>query len=141
MNGKNKCKILKDIRRQIAQDNEIEYITSECKFQGECSGTCPKCEAELRYLEDELRKRQAMGKAIAIVGLAATLMAGTVGCDAPPASTIQGMMAPPSESETAAPESTDLPDMGEVVVPETGDYELMGDLMPDPTQESTDGGL
>ena len=68
MNGKNKCKILKDIRRQIAQDNDIEFITSECKYQGECTGTCPKCEAELRYLENELRKRQKLGKGIAIAG-------------------------------------------------------------------------
>lgn len=141
MNGKSKCKILKDIRRQIAQDNEIEYIATECKFQGECSGTCPKCEAELRYLEDELRKRQAMGKAIAIAGLAATLMVGTVGCDSPPIGATQGMMAPPAESEIVTPENTELPDMGDVVVPETGDYELMGDLIPDPTQESTNDGL
>ena len=31
MNVKSKCKILKDIRRQIAQDNDIEFVTSECK--------------------------------------------------------------------------------------------------------------
>ena len=56
MNGKSKCKILKDIRRQIAADNDIEFVTSECKYQGECTGTCPKCEAEVRYLEQELDK-------------------------------------------------------------------------------------
>ena len=54
MNGKSKCKILKDIRKKIAEDNDISYVTSECKYQGECSGTCPKCEAEVRYLEEEL---------------------------------------------------------------------------------------
>ena len=47
-------------------------------------------------------------------------------------------MAPPAESEIVTPENTELPDMGEI--PEPGDYELMGDLVPDPTQESTDGG-
>ncbi len=81
MNGKNKCKILKDIRRQIAVQNDIEYVTSECKYQGECSGTCPKCEAEVRYLEEQLRKRQLAGKAIAVAGIAAALVVTAAGCE------------------------------------------------------------
>lgn len=80
MNGKSKCKILKDIRREIAKQNDIEYITSECKFQGECSGTCPKCEAEVKYLEDALAKRKNAGKAVAVAGIAAALMVGISGC-------------------------------------------------------------
>ena len=80
MTGKSKCKILKDIRRQIAQDNNIEFVTSDCKYQGECSGTCPKCEAEVRYLEQELAKRQKAGKAVAVAGIAATILVSTAGC-------------------------------------------------------------
>ena len=80
MTGKSKCKILKDIRRKIAEDNDISFVTSECRFQGECAGTCPKCEAELRYLEQELKKRQAAGKAIAVAGIAAALVVGSTGC-------------------------------------------------------------
>lgn len=80
MNGKSKCKILKDIRRKIAEDNDIEYVTSECKFQGECSGTCPKCESELRYLESELEKHKKAGKAVAVAGLAAAVMLSSSGC-------------------------------------------------------------
>ena len=41
MNGKSKCKILKEIRRQIAENNDIEFVTSECKYQGDCLGTSP----------------------------------------------------------------------------------------------------
>ena len=67
--GKKTCKILKEIRRQIAEKNEIEYITAECHFQGECRGTCPKCEAELQYLENELFKRRQLGKAVAVAGI------------------------------------------------------------------------
>lgn len=26
----------------------IEYEISECDFQGDCKGTCPKCESELK---------------------------------------------------------------------------------------------
>ena len=67
--GKKTCKILKEIRTQIAEKNDIEYVTSECGFQGECKGTCPKCEEEVRYLENELRKRQQLGKVVTIAGI------------------------------------------------------------------------
>lgn len=80
MTGKNKCKILKQIRRQIAAENDIEFVTADCKFQGNCTGTCPKCESEVRYLEDELRKRRQAGKAIAVAGIAAALVATASGC-------------------------------------------------------------
>ena len=80
MNGKSKCKILKEIRSQIAAENDIAYVVSECKYQGDCSGTCPKCEAEVRYLEDELRKRQLAGKKVAVAGVAAAIMLSATGC-------------------------------------------------------------
>jgi TonB family protein len=67
--GKRTCKILKEIRQQIADNNEIEYVTSECHFQGECKGTCPKCESEVRYLENELNKRRQLGKVVTIAGI------------------------------------------------------------------------
>ena len=81
MKGKKRCKILKEIRKQIAENNDIEFITSECKHQGDCLGTCPKCEAEVRYLERELEKRQKLGRTIAVAGLAVALTTSTVGCD------------------------------------------------------------
>ena len=81
MKGKKRCKILKEIRRQIAENNDIEYVTSECKHKGDCLGTCPKCEAEVRYLERELEKRAKLGKAVAVAGLSVALMASTAGCD------------------------------------------------------------
>ena len=80
MNGKKKCKILKQIRQQIAVNNDIEYIVEECPFQGECKGTCPKCEEEVRYLESELEKRRKAGKTVAIVGVATALALGTASC-------------------------------------------------------------
>ena len=81
MNGKNKCKILKEIRRRIAEENDIAYVTSECKHQGNCLGTCPKCEAEVRYLEQELDKRKKAGKAVAVAGIAAAMVVTASGCD------------------------------------------------------------
>ena len=74
MHGKKKCKILKEIRKQIAKDNDITYVTTECKHQGNCKGTCPKCEAEVRYLEAELEKRRMAGKQVVVAGIAAAMM-------------------------------------------------------------------
>lgn len=39
--GKQTCKILKDIRRQVAEANDIEYITSECQYKGDCTAHVP----------------------------------------------------------------------------------------------------
>lgn len=82
MSGKNKCKILKEIRQKIADANDIPFVTSECRYQGDCKGTCPKCEAELVYLENELRKRQMMGKCIVLAGVVtASVFLAFKGCD------------------------------------------------------------
>ena len=79
--GKQTCKILKEIRRQIAEANGIEFATSECRYKGDCLGTCPKCEAEVRYLEQQLRSRSLAGKAVALAGISTgmILMSGCSG--------------------------------------------------------------
>jgi len=74
--GRKVCNTLKEIRRKIADKNEIEYSTPDCHFEGECKGTCPQCESEVRYLENELQKRTQLGKAVAVAGIALG-MAGT----------------------------------------------------------------
>ncbi len=79
--GKQTCKILKEIRKQIAAENDIELVISECTYQGDCKGTCPKCEAEVRYLERELEKRQRMGKAAVIAGMTVGTMLTATSCD------------------------------------------------------------
>ena len=80
MNGKNRCRILKDIRKRIAEENNIEYTTTECKYQGDCPGTCPKCESEVRYLERELERKRGLGKRVAIAGIAVGVTATATGC-------------------------------------------------------------
>ncbi|MDE7385703.1 MAG: energy transducer TonB [Muribaculaceae bacterium] len=84
--GKQTCKILKEIRRQIAEANGIEFVTSECRYKGDCLGTCPKCEAEVRYLEQQLRARSLTGKAVALAGISAgmILMSGCSGTSTKP---------------------------------------------------------
>ncbi|MBR6793518.1 MAG: hypothetical protein IKM48_04065 [Clostridia bacterium] len=81
MNGKRTCSLLKSIRCKIAEQNGIEFSTPECTYQGECKGTCPKCEAELRYLAEELEKLRTSGKRVAVAGIAATMIAtSAAGC-------------------------------------------------------------
>ena len=79
--GKQTCKILKEIRKQIAEENDIELVISECTYQGDCLGTCPKCEAEVRYLERELEKRQRLGKAAVLAGVSLGTLFTAVACD------------------------------------------------------------
>ena len=71
MSGKKKCRILKEIRQKIADENDIPFVTHECRYQGKCSGTCPRCESELAYLEKQLAARAAAGKKIAVAALCA----------------------------------------------------------------------
>ena len=69
--GKSTCKLLKDIRQQIADANGISYQPKECQHKGDCAGTCPACEEEIRYLEEQLRNKQRGGLGLKVAGIAA----------------------------------------------------------------------
>ena len=71
--GKRTCSVLKDIRQQIAKANEIKYEPHECHHEGPCAGTCPACEAEVKYLEQQLVIRRMLGKAVVLTGIAASM--------------------------------------------------------------------
>ena len=73
--GKSTCKLLKSIRQQIADANGISYRPKECQHKGDCSGTCPACEAEIRYLERELKARKGNGFGMKVAGIAAGICA------------------------------------------------------------------
>ena len=73
--GKNICRQLKAIRRQIAEENDIPLEIPTCTYQGPCAGTCPQCESEVHFLEKELAKRITLGKAATVAGIAVTLAA------------------------------------------------------------------
>ncbi len=68
--GKNICNELKKVRRRIAEENGIPLEVKECTYKGECLGTCPRCEAEVQYLERELVRRLSLGKVATVAGLA-----------------------------------------------------------------------
>ena len=73
--GKSTCKLLKDIRQQIADANGISYQPKECHHKGDCAGTCPACEEEIRYLERELKVRKGNGFGMKVAGIAAGICA------------------------------------------------------------------
>ena len=61
MIGKARCAQLKKIRQEIARRNDIHLEIKACDYEGDCAGTCPACDAEVRYLEDMLERRRAAG--------------------------------------------------------------------------------
>ena len=73
--GKSTCKLLKSIRQQIADANGISYQPKECQHKGDCAGTCPACEEEIRYLERELKARKGNGFGMQVAGIAAGICA------------------------------------------------------------------
>ena len=73
--GKEVCLILKGIRQKIADTNGISYQPKECQHEGDCAGTCPACEEEIRYLERELKARKGNGFGMKVAGIAAGICA------------------------------------------------------------------
>ncbi len=135
MRGKSKCKILKQIRQKIAQENDIPLVTKECTYQGECSGTCPRCEAELRYLEQQLARRRQLGKTVTVAALSLGLMASATACniidDLTRNDDINGFIAPMS---APAPVSEDDHDTG-YYVSDTGELSTDELILTDPSTE------
>ena len=78
-NGKNICATLKQVRKCVAEANGIVYDPKECHFEGDCNGTCPACEAEVRYLEHQLDLLRKAGKAVTVMGVALGITL-TTGC-------------------------------------------------------------
>ena len=76
--GKEVCLILKGIRQKIADANGISYQPKECHHKGDCTGTCPACEEEIRYLERELKARKGNGFGMKVAGIAAGICATVI---------------------------------------------------------------
>lgn len=136
MQGKQKCRMLREIRRRIADENDIPFVTQECSFQGECKGTCPKCESELRYLEQQLARREAVGKRVAVAALCAGMTLVAAGC-AParrePKDVEDDLSGAVAYVENDSQKPGDTVETGEIAYPEESEepgepYELLGDV-------------
>ena len=138
--GKEKCRILKEIRAEIARQNDIEWVVSECKHKGNCKGTCPKCEQEVRQLEAALAKREALGKTVAVVGISASVALSVTGCFNPFPQTTSGepleggLLPPETEDQTAC----DTAIQGVEVETEMGALIVPGEPMPETTEQDTE---
>ncbi len=133
MLGKEKCRILREIRRRIADENDIPFVTEECTHKGNCRGTCPRCESELRYLEKQLERRTALGKTVTLAALCTGMALTATGCA--PVSMIRNAVSPADDLSGAVPYYEPSPEpepdieveSGEVEWPE-GDIELTGEV-------------
>ena len=67
------CETLKAIRKQVADANGIVYTPAKCDFEGVCTGTCPACESEREYIENQLSLKRKAGEIVQIAGLVAGL--------------------------------------------------------------------
>lgn len=113
--GKRTCEVLKAVRLEIAKANDIQYAPRECHHEGPCAGTCPACEAEVKYLEQQLQVRRMLGRAVMLTGIAVGLTSLTAcgqnklpnGCDNDSTETelagdvedVDGMMEEPEPEE------------------------------------------
>ena len=99
-NGKNICHTLKTIRKQVAEANGIDYTPAPCRFDGDCSGTCPACEAEVQYIESQLGRLRLAGKAVKVAGLALGLTM-VAGCNSSPGTPPSAADKPTAANETS----------------------------------------
>lgn len=151
MTGKEKCEVLKKIRRDVAAANDIPLEQPECPHKGECTGTCPRCEAEVKSLENALADRKKRGLKIVVAGISAGLIAlSTVACDAwdalvhgqakgdlmplegdvPYTEEQQGEIAVPESDPSEADDGKTTVEIteGAIAAPETEEITLQGDV-------------
>lgn len=120
--GKRICQALKNLRKRIADANEIPFEIEECTHKGDCPGTCPKCESELRYLMETINQREQEGKTVVVDGLMSEAELHQAfdikpicpeSPQEPEEFVLQGMPVPPSEpmglmGDIAAPSNSDF---------------------------------
>lgn len=151
MNNKKRCEELKQIRKEIAEQNGIELHQQQCKYQGECTGTCPKCQQEEQILNRSLIQKVAMGTMVGASSLA--LLSGCTSPFSEPLAGATTALEEPTPTEllvgefddsvepTEEPEPTfELSGDVEIYIPEETptiepELEIMGDMVYIPTME------
>lgn len=67
--GRDKCDILRKMRKMIADANGIGFEPAVCHHEGPCIGTCPTCDNEIKYLDGVLQKMKERGEKITLYNL------------------------------------------------------------------------
>ena len=115
---KKKCEHLKQIRKNVADAIGVELNQSICTFEGECKGTCPKCEQEERKLSKAL-----LVKGTAVAASAAMLLTG---CATEP-DVLAGDMPNPEFYEDELEGETTMADDDDEPIMLEGDMEYIGE--------------
>ena len=62
LNGIEKCRLLREIRRQVSVGNGLPFAEEDCPNESpDCRGTCPVCEMNLRRLNEMLEEQVRNG--------------------------------------------------------------------------------
>ena len=118
MDNKERCRILKEIRKETAEKIGVELNQTECTYKGECSGTCPKCRQE----EEKLNKALLGGK-VAAVALASSLALSGCASD-----TLSGNVEVVETESTEDTCNTDITEGSGVELHQEGVETLSGDV-------------
>lgn len=149
--GRRVCDILKEIRKKFANEGNLELNQKECNYKGECSGTCPACEAELKKINDKFDHK----KLLSLAGCA-TMILPLTACTSNTMDNIQGNIEyreGPYIADDSELTKDDLPDdlisgkiepkkknkilaeemQGEIPIEEVKTQELQGDIAIEPS--------
>ena len=131
MTHREKCEQLKALRKEMADRAGVDLHQRECTYEGECSGTCPKCAKE----ESILNKLLLSGK-LALAGMAVGATALT-GCGS---LSLEEADNPRDELLKRRSDREDKMDKDDPAVDPDGG-ELAGDVEYIPPADDYDGGL
>lgn len=70
MTGIEKCRLLREIRKRICEDNRLPFTEKECPNESpDCKGTCPACEMNLLRLNRMLEEVERSGMPVKYDGI------------------------------------------------------------------------
>lgn len=126
--GRKICDVLKEIRKKVANEGNLELNQKECKYKGECSGTCPACEAELRKINQTFNHK----KLLAMAGCATMVLPMTACTNGVKTDDIQGDFEYTEEILVAEDETEKLPEdiISGKIVPKKKENKELEELEP-----------
>ena len=70
LNGIKKCRLLREIRKRLCEDNGLPFKEKECQDEHpNCRGTCPACELHLLGLNKMLEELKRKGMKVNYDGI------------------------------------------------------------------------
>lgn len=135
--NKAKCKELKQMRKEMAEQLGVLLHQRECTYEGFCTGTCPKCKQEEKILNEAIKQQKKQGKNLVTstrYAAAGIVLAATVtlsGCGKEQTEILTGDMTYPEDyplEGATTPLEDELDGDVEIVEPLDGDVEMVEPL-------------